>query len=1430
MVETGKQSTSGGSLRSPPNEEQRGPGSPNQTRSADSAEICAAQLEAVIESVGEAVVVCDADGRPVRMNRRARELFDCDSIEHAWRSVSEIADVFELHTLEGSPIALEDRPLSRAIRGETFRDVEVHAHSRRTGNEWVFRCSGMPIRDPQGNVVLAVLTLHKAEETLEMLRQRDPELSSVLRAAPLGIGLVMNRVILDVNDWLCEMVGYRREELIGRNSRMLYLTQDDWERVGRENYGQIHRRSKGVLETRWRRKNGDAIDVLLSSTLLDRRNPSRGVTFTALDITARKKAEDELRNVFSLSLDMICIADLRTDTFTKVNPAFERILGYSEQELLSRPFMEFVHPDDLKRAQEILEESLHQGKRVVHFENRFRCKDGSYRWLDWTAHPRPEQGLTYGIARDVTEQKRMEDALRFTQFAIDHSADAAFWMTKDARFFYVNEAACRALGYSCDELLKKTVYDIDPTFTEKIWSDSWRTLKAKKSNILETVHQARDGRIYPVEIRANYVEFGGREYDCAFARDITERKRAEEALRESEERFRTAFEAGAVAMALTAMDTTLLKVNPSFCRMLGFSESELVGRSFIEITHPDDVAANLVGSRRLANGEISVFRIEKRYIRKDDAVVWADMNTASVPDAQGRPLYCVTHIQDITQRKLAEEALRESEERHRFLVESVNDWIWETDRNGVYTYASPQCREMLGYEPQEIVGKTPFDLMPPNEAGRMREAFTSFAGQVKPFRRLENANRRKDGRLVVMETNGVPVLDAQGKLAGYRGIDRDITERKQAEETLRQRERQLQESERKLRTLMGNLPGIAYRCANEPDWPFEFVSEGSLALTGYAPGEISGHGCVAYGDLIHPDDRRRVWDAVQRAVSRDVPFEMEYRIRTKDGSEKWVFERGRAVASPDGGPPFLEGFIADITERKRMTQALEEKEYLLSESQRMGHIGTWSFELASGDVRWTRETYRLYGISPDAFVPSAETLLDLLHPDDRGRMREWIRSALANEQPGNLEFRVVLPDGSTRILNGRGEIIFGEDGRPVRLVGTVQDITEQKQAELALRELSRKDEEALRVARMGHWEFDVATGAFIFNDQYYTLHGITAREAGGYRMTAEEFTRKYVPPEDAPVVHDSIRKAVATDDPNYQFQIEARILRADGQARWVTVWFRAEKDAAGRTVKLYGVNQDITERRTAEEALRRLNERLETLVAQRTEDLTRTVNRLQQLTWELSQTEDRERKRIADILHDDVQQTLAAARFHLNLLSTGTRSPEESREILGQVKQMLKEAIERARNLSHELSPVLYQVDLAEMLRWLARHMHEKHGLTVQVEARGSVESSSECVKALLYKVTQELLFNVVKHSGVKEALIRVRRMGRYICLVVIDRGRGFETQELEKTAGFGLLGIRERIQLLGGRMKIRSKPGMGSRLVIAIPDEGPTPAPTQAE
>ena len=254
---------------------------------------------------------------------------------------------------------------------------------------------------------------------------------------------------------------------------------------------------------------------------------------------------------------------------------------------------------------------------------------------------------------------------------MDNVVDAVYWIDSKARIVDVNETACGMLGYTREELLNFTVFDIDPDFTMDKWVNTWEMLKGQVKLTIETEHRTKDGRIIPVEIMANYLSFGGRELDCAFARDISQRKRTEEALQASEERFRG-------------------------------------------------------------------------------------------------------------------------------LVETTSDWVWEVDQKGVYTYVSPQIRNLLGYAPEEMIGKTPFYLMPDDEAQRVSEIFKSRTVNKEAIRNLENFNRHKDGRLVVLETSGVPFYDSHGDFGGYRGIDRDITERKLVEERL---EASLREKETLLREL-----------------------------------------------------------------------------------------------------------------------------------------------------------------------------------------------------------------------------------------------------------------------------------------------------------------------------------------------------------------------------------------------------------------------------------------------------------------------------------------------------------------------------------------------------------------------------------------------------------------------------------------------------
>lgn len=242
-------------------------------------------------------------------------------------------------------------------------------------------------------------------------------------------------------------------------------------------------------------------------------------------------------------------------------------------------------------------------------------------------------------------------------------------------------------------------------------------------------------------------------------------------------------------------------------------------------------------------------------------------------------------------------------------------------------------------------------------------------------------------------------------------------------------------------------------------------------------------------------------------------------------------------------------------------------------------------------------------------------------------------------------------------------------------------------------------------------------------------------------------------------------------------------------------------------------------RKRAEAALRELNATLETKVAQRTEELEYRAGQLQRLTLELSEAEDRERRRIAEILHDDLQQILAAAKFHLNLIRNRIKYDPSLQATGVQIDHMLKDAIDKSRALSHELSPaVLHHGDFTEILVWLAGQIQAKHGLLVHVDSSNRVELPSDALKSFLYKAAQELLFNVVKHARTNEARIRVRRQGGYICLSVSDRGRGFDPRELRQTAGFGLFSLRERVGLLGGRMKIKSVQGRGSMFHITVP------------
>lgn len=239
------------------------------------------------------------------------------------------------------------------------------------------------------------------------------------------------------------------------------------------------------------------------------------------------------------------------------------------------------------------------------------------------------------------------------------------WVGPSGRILYANESTCRRTGYTEQEILGLSIWDLDAGLTEDLWPERWEGFKKTGFLAVETVHRTRDGELYPAEVSISYVEQDGLAYSFAFARDITERKTAEASLRQSEERFRGIFEQGAVGIALIDREQRFFHANPAFCRMLGYEEHEIVGKSVLSITAPEDQDASREKISSLYGDGLAGIEVEKRYVRKDGQVMWGHVSVALLRDESGRPVGSVAALQDITERKRAEEGLRETEDQLR---------------------------------------------------------------------------------------------------------------------------------------------------------------------------------------------------------------------------------------------------------------------------------------------------------------------------------------------------------------------------------------------------------------------------------------------------------------------------------------------------------------------------------------------------------------------------------------------------------------------------------------------------------------------------------------------------------------------------------------------------------------------------------------------
>lgn len=418
--------------------------------------------------------------------------------------------------------------------------------------------------------------------------------------------------------------------------------------------------------------------------------------------------------------------------------------------------------------------------------------------------------------------------------------------------------------------------------------------------------------------------------------------------------------------------------------------------------------------------------------------------------SQTRPAVEVERLlENISAFQKSEEALQTSGERFRELVESLTDWIWEVDEKGVYTYAGPQVRTILGYAPEEILGKTPFDLMPPDEAQRVAEVFKIASAARKPLMAIENSNLHKDGHTVVLETSGAPILDRTGRSRGYRGIDRDITVRKRTEEALRRSEANLNRAQAV--THIGSWSLDIPK--NELGWSDET----------YRMFQIPIGTPMAYEKFlkkVHPGDRESV-NAAWTAALEHKPYDIEHRALV-DGQVKWVRERAEIEFGPDGKALRGIGTVQDVTERKRLDEELSLSAKESREAQRIGKLGSWSWVVETDAISWSDEYHSMVGHDPKTPAPSYQEHLKMYSPESAALLNAAVKEAVKSGTPYELDLDLILPNSGRKAVVARGEAVRDASGKIAMLRGTLQDITERKQGEDEIRGLSAELEERVR--------------------------------------------------------------------------------------------------------------------------------------------------------------------------------------------------------------------------------------------------------------------------------------------------------------------------------------------------------------------------------
>ena len=899
-----------------------------------------------------------------------------------------------------------------------------------------------------------------------------------------------------------------------------------------------------------------------------------------------------------------------------------------------------------------------------------------------------------------------------------------------------------------------------------------------------------------------------------------------------------------LAMALDTVDALALVVdrrgrirywNRTCARLTGYTADEVRGKALAELLIPLDERARVkAGLAELIAGKTSLV-MEHHWFTKDNRRLLISWSYATQHDEDGAVSEVICTGLDITEQRQAEEtlrrtlaaleervaartedllqanlslqheirerervaaAMRESEEKYRALVEDISDCLWEIDARAVFTYLNPRVCDMLGYTPAEVLGRTPFSLMPPEEVRKSAEKFTRAAAHHEPLAQMENIFLHKDGHRVILETNGKPIIDARDILRGYRGIARDITARKRAEEELRAREEQFRLLAETALIGIGIVQGEYLRYANQ------YIER----LTGYTHEELLR---MPFIELIHPDDRALMATrAVERLRGENPPNVYEIRLRPRGGEERCGL-LSLAMTTFQHEPAII-GTILDITERRRAEQALEVSEQRFRMLATYAPVGIFLTDRDGHCVFVNERWSTMIGLPAEDATGCGWS--DAVHPDDRLCVMDAWQSAADRGEETALECRLLRPNGELAWVFGQSVPLRDPSGAVTHYLSTVMDITERKEIETehdwVLAETERRTAELNAIMEA------IADGLLVFNtDQQLvymnraaeSIYGISEAEQRRLQSFAERQTFFHIETlEGQPVSAEDYPALRALRGEILRGYIQV-LQRPDGRKIWLTSSTAPIRMPDGQLYGAVLVVTDVTR-------LQELQELRDVYIHTISHDLRTPLTTIQGH---------------AQILREELAQEGVCAEGHCANVDAILRSAHH-------LNVMIQDLVDSARLEAGKLQLHVQPLRLGPYVtNLLAR------AATILKTTRVSVVIPDDLPPVMadadrLERIILNLLTNAFKYSPPGSPIwLRAKCTEGEVVVCVRDIGPGITAQDLPhiferffrahgagKTEGIGLgLYITKMlVEAHGGRIWVMSKPGKGSTFCFALP------------